>query len=780
MFPLRTHGSTPLKVADNPPSYHPRMEGKIHLVQQFFISPSKERQREILACLHNNIALAEIDRIHLLNEREYTLSELGITSDMYGKVTQVVVGKRLTYELFFNYASTLSGYVALSNSDIFFNHTLTNVFHSSLYYRKSCFAQLRIEPNGVLYGGGAWSQDSWIFHSRWIPRSANGSGFPLGKAGCDNRIAHILSQAGFLVYNEPWRIMTFHLHASAVRTYSTADRVRGPYLLIKPNPDMNPNRPQRETRVVTEEAMRETGMFWQYPVITEKSVFRQEMGNCKFFGFPWATVIDRLLSAGSSDQLERKRFSTHMDSISNCLRGSVTCCQHIEFRKILYMLGRWGIRTLYTPHKRIGEDSINEVRIKSCPLYAVNFEDPARNKEFHGIDFRSVPRDLLFSFIGAWQQNYLSLIRKHIFALPSAQDVVIVNTGTWHFNVDVYSNTQTGAGKLSRVPEQDEKTKFYNDTLLRSRFSLCPSGTGPSSIRLWESLACGSVPVILADTLDLPYHPLWADSVIRIPESRVANVRAILSAVPKERETVMRSNCLKIYDDFRSSFLDPSFEEVPVPKVLFTSYLCDEKEPVVQRTLGAWRELNPEFEVKYFSGSDVGEFFKGKSYEQTYRELKNGVAVADFFRVCYIQEHGGYWFDLDLPAVRIPLPPAGSAHFFDCGSGNISYMLIGGTRSKIFETVIGSVVRNVREAAGNTGPIEITGPRVVQALIGQQLGRDLKDGTFAAHQWWDSYLSGSSYEFKYIRLNVPSVETKQYKTLQQKYKRKHHSEYKYL
>ena len=778
MFPLTVQGTTPPKVVDNLSTYHPRVEGKIHLVQQFFISASKERQREILTCLHNNVALAEIDRVHLLNEREYTLSELGISKELSEKVTQVVIGVRLTYDLFFRYASTLSGYVALSNSDIFFNYSLANLFRSPLYYTKSCFAQLRIESNGMLHAG-PWSQDSWIFHSRWIPRVVKGSDFPLGKAGCDNRIAYLLVQEGFALYNEPWRIMTFHIHASGVRTYTQADKVLGPYLPIKPNLDMNQPRTKKPTYLVTERALRETGLFWQYPVVTEKTVFRQERENAEFFGFPWATFIDRLLKSGA-DKLDRQHFGSRMDSLSYDLRGTVTCCQHIEFRKILYMLKRWGIRTLYTPHKLIGEDSVSGVRIKPCPLYAVNIEDPARNKEFEGVDFGSAPRDLLFSFIGAWQPNYLTTVRKDIFSIPSASDVVIVNTGGWHFQRDVYSSTQTEVGELSLVPEEDEKTKYYNDTLLRSRFSLCPSGTGPSSIRLWESLACGSVPVILADTLDLPYHPLWADSVIRIPESRVTSVRDILLAMPSEREIEMRSNCLRIYDDFRSSFLTPSFDEASVPKVLFTSYLCDEKEPIVQGILAGWRELNPEFEVKYFSDSAVGEFFKGKPYEQTYKGMRNGVAIADFFRVCYIQEHGGYWFDLDLPAVRMPLPPAGRAHFFDCGFGNISYMLIGGTRSLIFETVIASVIRNVREAVGNTGLLEITGPRVVQGVIGEQLGADLKDGSFAAQGWWDSHLSGSPFEFKYIRLNVPSVKTKEYKVLQQKYKRKHYSEYKYL
>ena len=38
---------------------------------------------------------------------------------------------------------------------------------------------------------------------------------------------------------------------------------------------------------------------------------------------------------------------------------------------------------------------------------------------------------------------------------------------------------------------------------------------GPNSIRLWESLAVGAIPIILADTLELPKHKLW-DKAIEI------------------------------------------------------------------------------------------------------------------------------------------------------------------------------------------------------------------------------------------------------------------------
>ena len=38
---------------------------------------------------------------------------------------------------------------------------------------------------------------------------------------------------------------------------------------------------------------------------------------------------------------------------------------------------------------------------------------------------------------------------------------------------------------------------------------------------------------------------------------------------------------------------------------------------------------------------------------EIYKKLRNGVAKADFFRICYINTYGGYWFDIDLEPINI-------------------------------------------------------------------------------------------------------------------------------
>ena len=112
-------------------------------------------------------------------------------------------------------------------------------------------------------------------------------------------------------------------------------------------------------------------LFWQYPVITEKTVYEQQYNNINYYGIPWATLIDK---------------NYNLQVISKLLlamvpkREYITCCQHIYFKQLIPMFKILNIKTVYTPHKTKGEDNIDGIEIKPCPLYAVNIEDDNRNK----------------------------------------------------------------------------------------------------------------------------------------------------------------------------------------------------------------------------------------------------------------------------------------------------------------------------------------------------------------------------------------------------------------
>ena len=61
----------------------------------------------------------------------------------------------------------------------------------------------------------------------------------------------------------------------------------------------------------------------------------------------------------------------------------------------------------------------------------------------------------------------------------------------------------------------------FADVTGRSKFVLCPRGHGTSSIRLYETMAAGRVPVILSDDWMPPAGPDWGRFSIRWPENDV-------------------------------------------------------------------------------------------------------------------------------------------------------------------------------------------------------------------------------------------------------------------
>lgn len=293
------------------------------------------------------------------------------------------------------------------------------------------------------------------------------------------------------------------------------------------------------------ELLNKLDLFWQYPAITEKTFYEQEKNNPSYIGFPWATVIDKRINFNVILMIILKYI------IKNNKNKFYTCCQHISFRRLIPFWKKMGITTVYSPHKIIGEDNIDGIKIKPCPLYAVSVEDKKRNKSIKD----KIEKTLLYSFVGSFSQYYISDIRKKIFELPKKKDIHIINRGAeWHFDPVVYSSKQNKNGELNLVNNHMKKTFEYNELLLKSKFTLAPSGTGPNSIRFWEALAVGSIPVLLADTLELPENKLWDKAIIRVKESDIEKIDDILRKIPEDEIKERSKNCIELYNFYKNNF----------------------------------------------------------------------------------------------------------------------------------------------------------------------------------------------------------------------------------
>lgn len=225
-------------------------EDNIYLITQFYISNNTERQKEILYCLKKNIELNLFTKIYLINEREYSLTEMGLNEEENKNIQQIVFqkGERMKYihSIALTKIKKLKGYIITANSDIFFDKSLLNIRKTSLSISKSFYALLRFEFNininnlnldeYKLFGPRNDSQDTWIFHSNFLPSNiqALSCNFMLGQMGCDNSISFLFNNFGFKVYNEPYIIKTYHYHTIPLRTYTKENKIEPPYLFIKP------------------------------------------------------------------------------------------------------------------------------------------------------------------------------------------------------------------------------------------------------------------------------------------------------------------------------------------------------------------------------------------------------------------------------------------------------------------------------------------------------------------------------------------------------------------
>jgi len=205
------------------------VEGDIIMISQFFLPNNTSRANEIKTALQVNVSNPFIDKIILLNERVYTKEELGIDSD---KVEQVVLGKRLEFKDVFDYVDNkkITGYIVLSNIDIFFDKSIEVLRRSGLSTKKKMFTLLRHEYDPTkrileqqLFNHYFDSQDTWIWHtnSKLDKRQKSVLDFQLGTPGCDNTMIYLMQVFGFETHNEPLLIKNYHFHKTNIRNYDS-------------------------------------------------------------------------------------------------------------------------------------------------------------------------------------------------------------------------------------------------------------------------------------------------------------------------------------------------------------------------------------------------------------------------------------------------------------------------------------------------------------------------------------------------------------------------------
>ena len=133
------------------------------------------------------------------------------------------------------------------------------------------------------------------------------------------------------------------------------------------------------------------------------------------------------------------------------------------------------------------------------------------------VDF-TPPRDdlkYLYSFLGATDT---APVRRNLVTLSHPRSLFQDTSAEY---ADVLS------GKLDAVAMRDYWRR-YADVCKASKFILCPRGMGTSSVRLFDSMRMGRVPVILSDQWVPPEGPRWDKFSVRIPEADFEQIPALL------------------------------------------------------------------------------------------------------------------------------------------------------------------------------------------------------------------------------------------------------------
>lgn len=271
---------------------------------------------------------------------------------------------------------------------------------------------------------------------------------------------------------------------------------------------------------------------WQVPAKTENAAYESIMSigsttDFEYVGFPWATLIDGLRGDAQSAPELLKALSEIIGIGRNEGVRRVTVAQHIHAGRFAELFKSCGITDIFWSHATYDLENLDGIRVHAFPLF------PAQASERRPAD-TFPPRKYLANFIGAYNPNvYLTNVREAIFADENNDgDVLIVKRDVWHFDRAVYEEQIGGRDALAdRLEIEKMHAREYLRAIEDSWFTLCPSGSGPNSIRIFESLCIGSIPIILTRSLKLPGSEiLWKRAALIEDDSVEGYKRAISKA----------------------------------------------------------------------------------------------------------------------------------------------------------------------------------------------------------------------------------------------------------
>jgi len=254
---------------------------------------------------------------------------------------------------------------------------------------------------------------------------------------------------------------------------------------------------------------------------TEYECYKQlkDLNLDNYVAVPWTQILNShwLQFPGNKG---REYFLKELSKCKINTKNNFTVCQHDSFKQLKLYFKHLNITKVFcTLHSN--DDVINDI-----DLIPISF---AFEKEFRN----DLQKNILVSFVGASTTH------------PVRNTMKQKLTGDQFIYRDEYH--------VSSLDQNKEAEEYEYKTMLeRSHFTLCPRGSSPSSVRFWESLSAGTIPVLISDDWALPEWD-WDNTIVRISENEVENLNysklgSMLYNMDREK---MKKNCLLAYEKFK-------------------------------------------------------------------------------------------------------------------------------------------------------------------------------------------------------------------------------------
>lgn len=266
--------------------------------------------------------------------------------------------------------------------------------------------------------------------------------------------------------------------------------------------------------------------YEKFPV--EYLCFQQLMDekDINYIAIPWTQI----LNSNWLDFPNRQSIQYYINEISKLnieQKNNFTVCQHDDYMRLINVFKHLNITTVFSPlHDK------NNIITGGIDIIPIAF---TCSFNFDNTRIKDIP----VSFVGTYTSHSIrARMRDRIFHEN------IIYRDAYHIDSNSFS--------VENYKEKEERE--YQDILERSRFSLCPRGSSPSSVRFWESLSAGTIPILISDNWVLPDWD-WGNTIVVISESDFDNLSYddiinIVNKIPEEKEKTMRDNCLKAHQEF--------------------------------------------------------------------------------------------------------------------------------------------------------------------------------------------------------------------------------------